>query len=370
MRLPLLQVGAFNTAGAGDAERAVQLHAEALEQRRLAPNETAEGTALALDPHYWWILADLPRARDAARTAVARFEAMGNPWQAVDVEWIAPFSEHLLGRPPALHEVQALQARAERLGHIGAISALRNLEAYLLAGHGHVRDAEQRSRQAMAFNRAVDNRWGYFAELTAGVYALRRGDIAQSLADLRAAIEIERPSYWHDVSSQLLLWALAQIKPDDAADLIRRTPARLPNPGRPNTMGAWVHLAIRIPTLVRLGRRDDAAALAPLSAAFDETGIVTLAGWVGFTSTVAGIAHACAQEWDAADAYFRRSLELAETLPVKAEQAIARIWLADMLLRRDRAGDRQRARTLLGEAQAVAASLGMTFVEQQAREMA
>jgi hypothetical protein len=52
-------------------------------------------------------------------------------------------------------------------------------------------------------------------------------------------------------------------------------------------------------------------------------------------------------------------LDQAATLPHRAEQAHARRFYADMLLRRGQAGDRDRARKLVGEAETLYRAMGM-----------
>lgn len=66
--------------------------------------------------------------------------------------------------------------------------------------------------------------------------------------------------------------------------------------------------------------------------------------------TRAGIAAAAARHSQDAESHYQRTLELALELPHYLEQAAVRRFYATMLLDRDGAGIRQRARKLLTEA--------------------
>lgn len=87
---------------------------------------------------------------------------------------------------------------------------------------------------------------------------------------------------------------------------------------------------------------------------------------------VAGMAAAAGSNWEVAEAHFTTALEQAETLPHRPEQAHTRRFYGSMLLRRDRPGDRARARQLLAHAEALYRDMGMpkhvTMVQALCRE--
>ena len=74
---------------------------------------------------------------------------------------------------------------------------------------------------------------------------------------------------------------------------------------------------------------------------------------------VAGIAAACGEHWDAAQEHYETALTQAHDLPHKIARPEVRRWYAQMLLDRNAAGDRDNARTLLGEAIAQYRTIGM-----------
>ena len=129
---------------------------------------------------------------------------------------------------------------------------------------------------------------------------------------------------------------------------------------------AWLNVTIAVASLAILGRRDEAGVFARNIESLLDRGIVC-ANWVASTYQLAGIACGCEREWDASESYFRKALELSATMPLRPEEAIARTAYADMLRHRDRAGDRERARVLCGEAESMAAKLGLALDRKSTR---
>ena len=80
--------------------------------------------------------------------------------------------------------------------------------------------------------------------------------------------------------------------------------------------------------------------------------------------TSAGIAAAAACRWERAEEHFRTAIQQAGCAPYKTAQPIARLRYADMLLARDLASDRERARELLREALLMCQTVGMTWYAQ------
>ena len=75
----------------------------------------------------------------------------------------------------------------------------------------------------------------------------------------------------------------------------------------------------------------------------------------------AGIAAACAGDWTAAEEHHLTAIHQMDTAPYRVSQPIAREWYALMLLDRNAAGDRAKARVLLAEALAMYESMEMPF---------
>ena len=118
-------------------------------------------------------------------------------------------------------------------------------------------------------------------------------------------------------------------------------------------------LALVIEGLVMLGERSQAGELYPIARELVDTEAVLLSPIPRFTQTIAGTAAGAARQWKAAEDHFRIALQQAESLPDRLEQAEIRRFHAMMLIDRAAPGDREKARTLLGEALKTYTQIGM-----------
>lgn len=367
-RFPLLQTNALLIAGAGRSAEALAALAEADAVRREASVPALDLIALGAETHLRWTMMDLHRAAALSREAVARFEAAGLLWQAADIAHVAAYCGYLHGRLPTADELDVIRSRARRVGHAPVLGINELLRSYVALHHGDVATAERTCRDSLAHSRIVQNRWGYFANLFAGYLAILQGRTEQGLAELEEAERIEPATYWLGQSRRTRFWALANIAPSKATGLLETLTRKPIDPDVPNPFGAWLNVAVMVPSLALIGRRDEAATYARNAETLIERGMVCIT-WYASSHQIAGIATGCAGEWDASEAHFRRALEVAATIPLRAEEAGARISYADMLRHRDHPGDRQRARVLCGEAEAAAATLGAVLFEQRARDV-
>ena len=148
----------------------------------------------------------------------------------------------------------------------------------------------------------------------------------------------------------------------------RRT--ELPQPGRPNGYGPWYLPAGAIEALWTIGDRDRAAGFYPLVREFIATTNVVLF-WVGpqLLERVAGIGAAAGGQWELAEQHFQNALRQAEDLPFEIEGAETRRFYAEMLLDRNGAGDRERARSLVEQAIPAYRRIGMPRHEELARRL-
>jgi hypothetical protein len=135
----------------------------------------------------------------------------------------------------------------------------------------------------------------------------------------------------------------------------------LPRLGEPNGWGAWAILLGVLEGLVILDELDAAAELYPLVRwCAERTGSVTLMQpECRLLERAAGMAAAAGSNWEAAEAHFLTALKQAETLPHRPEQAHTRRFYAAMLLHRGAPGDRDHARRLLAEAEALYRAMRM-----------
>ena len=134
---------------------------------------------------------------------------------------------------------------------------------------------------------------------------------------------------------------------------------RLFREGRTPFAGDRGFAAIAAEGLVLIGAQDDALRLYPILSELLDDGCVTGVGTLSLVETQAGIAAAAGGEWDTAQQHFETALQQAHDVPNKLAQPETRRWYAWMLLDRDAPSDRDRARTLLGEAIDLYQTIGM-----------
>ena len=145
---------------------------------------------------------------------------------------------------------------------------------------------------------------------------------------------------------------------DDALALLDEWRTGLPRTGRPNTFGAWHLLLGVIEGLAVLREREAATELYSLALEAIETGTV-VSLWGLLLQTVGGIAAAAGGQWEQAETHYQTALKQAHEIPFRSEQTEVCRWYAQMLLDRNTPGDRDKARTLLGEATAMYRMIGM-----------
>jgi pentatricopeptide repeat protein len=88
-------------------------------------------------------------------------------------------------------------------------------------------------------------------------------------------------------------------------------------------------------------------------------------GCLGPVDRVLGVLAATREQWDVADRHFEASLEMARRMHAVPFVLETQCDLAEMLLRRKRSGDRERARRLLGEVARSARQLGLSGISQR-----
>jgi tetratricopeptide (TPR) repeat protein len=144
----------------------------------------------------------------------------------------------------------------------------------------------------------------------------------------------------------------------------------LPRPGQANGFGPWYVPLGAVEALYVLGERERAATFYPLLREFMAvTGAIFGVFDLCLVERIAGIGAAAGRHWDAAEEHFRAGLRQAEELPFVLEAAETRRFYARMLLDRNTAGDRDRARSLVEQALPVYRRIGMPRHEEEARRL-
>ena len=193
--------------------------------------------------------------------------------------------------------------------------------------------------------------WVVISEAQLSLVDFYRGNWAEALSHAQASCQAEPGSSSEGVGIGTLFRQMAYAG-DRTGALASLDEKRtwMPRIGQMNPRGSWSMLALVIEGFAILDERARAAELYPLARELISTGAVVLWPVSRLTQTVAGIAAAAAEEWEAAEDHFQTALRQAESFPNRLEQAEIRRFHAMKLIDRSAPDDRQRAQTLLNEA--------------------
>jgi tetratricopeptide (TPR) repeat protein len=193
--------------------------------------------------------------------------------------------------------------------------------------------------------------WEALSEVQLSLVDFYRGNWTGAVSHAQASCCFRRGSSIEGLGIGTLFRQMAYSGERVAAlALLDEKRAWLPRSGRQNTRGSWWMLALMIEGLIILGEQAQARELYPLVRELIDTGAVALWPIFRFTQTIAGVAATAARQWQSAEDHFQNAMQQAESFPFRLEQAEIRRFHAMMLLDRSAAGDKEKARRLLGEA--------------------
>lgn len=300
------------------------------------------------------------QAVTGARRAAGTYRAMGDLWDACNAEWIVGW-EMFLGRTAEAAEyLPAALTRAHKVGHYGAVWLAKWLCAWLSAARGVLTAAGQEAEDAWNFGEAHELPWNFMTDTLRGQLAFLRGNFADAERWFRQRPEIEVKTWFSGWADSCLFAVWAETNDDRAWKAWTDRSWKSPLIGQPNHVGAWVALERSVLGLAWLGKKEEVAALRPLSEELVLTGVWAFSYLSPFR-TAAGIAAACAGDLSAAEQHHLTAIQQTETAPFRISQPTAREWYATMLIGRNGPGDAAKARVLLGEAVAMYESMGMPF---------
>ncbi|HEX5070775.1 MAG TPA: protein kinase [Vicinamibacterales bacterium] len=368
-RVPLLLMRAIWQAGAGNIEGGLESRAAAEAERARAKSPMADFMAAFIEPSLLWFRMDMPRAVETGRAFSRRCEAEGQPWYAADIDYVEAFGTFYLGRHAETREVlDAMEARAERVGHQGSRVVLRHLRGLLRLSAGDIAGAVPFFEEANEIGRVSQNPWAYFPELTLGILDVWAGRHVEGLARIQHVADIEPSTYWCHVCRPYLFANLAGVDPARAEAYRRTVTFTLPRTGVASPVGAWLGLQQVVEGLALMGRREELAPLHELTEALVATGVLSPGSFSATVQTTAGIAAAAAGRLDLAETRFQMGIDHADAHFATARPG-ARLWFADMLARRGGPGDRDRAKALANEAIALANGYGMVAFGHRAHSI-
>ena len=277
------------------------------------------------------------------------------------------------GRPDEVARTQEeTRALAERLGLLDAeVHALVSEAQRDWLTTADLEAHESHLQQAMTLIASIGGQWSFVPEAWQSQASLWRGRPEEALARAHSSFDHEPRANvltgngW----GQLFLCECSVGHAGSALALLDERRDGLPRAGRLNGPGAWQALFKTVEGLALLGERERAAELYPLTAEAIATDTVVTIDASHLLQTIAGIAAAAGRRWDEAQSHFETALRLADEIPFRSEQAEARYWFARMLVDRNAAGDRERARELLDTALAVYREIGMPRHVETAEEL-
>jgi hypothetical protein len=364
LQMSLLTMRALMMGTGGDIFGAAGLLAEVKAQRKatdLRPANTFdEIPEIYLLRHSMQFEEMVTRVRRYAETQ----RAAGDLWSAAETECMIGYGIFCGRTADAAAHIPGAMRLADKVGHHGAVWLNKTLWARLSGIRGDLSAAEREQEEALAFGEAHQVPWTFANSVELGTMAFLRGNLAEAERRFRDRTEIEEQTYMAGWRDACLFAFLAQSERDSESGNARKAWTdrrwKLPRNGQPNPWGAWLALERSVIGLAWLGRKEEAAALRPLTEELLLTGT-----WVGLDlsafRTAAGIAAGCAGDWSAAEQHHRTAIHQTDTAPYRAAQPTAREWYASMLLDRNVPGDAAKARGLLSEALAMYESMGMPF---------
>jgi class 3 adenylate cyclase/tetratricopeptide (TPR) repeat protein len=221
-------------------------------------------------------------------------------------------------------------------------------------------ELQRRGEHALALGKEFGFRWlSSIGHTRIGLAAFWRGEWEEALARFEDAARLEVPGATGGHLGRLTLIHAYLGNRSRVAELVARTRAVFPVPGRPAAGTAWALAATAVEALTIIGERDQAADLYETTAALAATGGVMRTWDFRLVATLQGIAAACAGDWETSESHFHEALQLATALPMRIEEADACRFYASMLRERGRPHDRDEAVRLLTRAAAAYAELGM-----------
>jgi tetratricopeptide (TPR) repeat protein len=197
----------------------------------------------------------------------------------------------------------------------------------------------------------------WLGQVCLGTAQFWKGHWQDASGTLECAIRSEPFPDWVETVWGLLFLVKAYARHADVLSLFASRRAALPSPNKPSFLGTWYLVQLGIEGLAVVGERREAHALYPTILQLAERRVTGYGA--GLVQSAAGIAAACGGDWHRAEEHYQTALRQAHEIPHKIAQPEARRWYAQMLLDRNAPGDRDRARTLLGEAIDMYRTIGM-----------
>lgn len=363
----VLSMRAAIMSASGAPAKADSMFDEVRGLRQASMAASPEPTNMLEAIHYYQSFQLEKVGTDAPRVAAACL-ARGDAWSASSVEFYGAWANIYCGRPEAgAIALRDAMTRAEKIGHYGAMWALKIGASVVSAARGDLAASRAETAEAWDFGAAHDVGWNFATSIQRGHFALWSGELAEAESWYSQGLKVEGKSYLSGLSEACLFAALAESGDSRAENAWTDRRWKSPVSGQLNSLGAWTGLERSVIGLAHLGRTEDLAALRPLAEELILTGAWTYSLLSPFR-TIAGITAACAGDLPAAEHHHLTAVHQTETAPYRHLQPVAMEWYAMMLLQRNESGDEEKARALLDEAIARYQSMDLPFRARHASE--
>jgi DNA-binding winged helix-turn-helix (wHTH) protein/tRNA A-37 threonylcarbamoyl transferase component Bud32/tetratricopeptide (TPR) repeat protein len=363
----VLSMRAAIMSASGEPESAERMFDEAKALGNSAQVPSQEPPDM-LDAIHYYQSFQLDKVRVACPAVAGTCRERGDAWNASSVEFYGVWAEMYCGRPEAgAATLPDAMLRAQKIGHHGAMWALKIAASIVSAARGALEASRKETIDAWEFGVAHGVGWNFATSIQRGHFALWAGDLAEAEKWYSDELKVKGKSYLSGLSEACLFAAYAESRDPRAAKAWQNRNWKSPMSGQLNSLGAWTGLERSVIGLSRLGRKEEAAAMRPLTEELLLTGAWTYSLLSPF-QTVAGIAAACAGDWAAAENHHLAAIRQTDTAPYRHLQPVAREWYAATLLDRNGPGDAMKARSLLDETVAMYDSLGLPCRARLANE--
>ena len=346
---------------ADDAATGDDLVVKSLEMAETLGDPRAIRDVLLRRAYQAFLVCDAAELADAGLRAATLLRSSGDLWNAADALSLYQTGSVFLGRLDGVaeyeHETEDLAKRlANDAAEWFASWARLGRDWFTLGDLSHLEVSVQHFRDVTV---RTGMPWLMVPDSFSALARVWGGHWDLALEGARASNPGPRGSAFGISWSTLFLCECLIGHRETALRMFGERPRGLPQPGRPNTAGAWLMLNGIIEGMAVLGERKVAADLYPLALEEIKTSSVVSMTMSHLVETIAAIAAAAGRHWTSAEEHFETALKQAHEIPFRSEQPEARRWYAQMLLDRNASGDRDKAKTLLGEATEMYRSIGM-----------
>jgi tetratricopeptide (TPR) repeat protein len=319
---------------------------------------------------HWQRLNAAAMVRDAER-AVGLNRAGYRAWDLPNsLNWYG------LGLPMMGRFDEALAVTTENLVYALKVGdTLIQMECNLAQGmiHAAAGDLAQAiacSEEVVAINDAHGFPWGgHFYSVLADLQ-MRSGDWSRALENYQVAeTKTVSGTCWDFGDLSYMLIGYSKIAPERFEAIWQRVQPAIFDHALDIPSGRVQCLLAAVEGLAEMGRFKDAGAYYHRVRELAESGTLVAQFHTCLVSKTVSIAAMAAGDYDASQRYFDAAVTQADELPYATEQGEVRRWYAKMLIQRDDADDKNRAKTLLQEAITVYERVGMPEHERMVRDM-